>query len=226
MKNANGVITIDGPAASGKTSVSRDLAQLFGWPWVSTGSFYRGLALVAVKEGVDLGHVPALVSLANSDIWAVQMTPQETVVLYKGQRLNDELVREENGMNASRISQYPEVRSALLPLQRKCAEMGSVLVAAGRDCGTVVFPQALLKVYLTASSESRAFRRSLEQEDTNLDSLLDLQKKRDREDKQRTHAPLQIPQGALVIDSSQLQKDEVVSQIAKQVRVLLGIPAK
>lgn len=212
------VITIDGPAASGKTSVSRDLAQLFNWVWVSTGSFYRGLAVVAVKEGVDLNNPQALASLAKSDVWSVQMTAQETVVLYKKNRINDEIAREETGMNASRISQYVEVRAALLPLQRACASDTNVLVAEGRDCGTVVFPQAPLKVFLTASSESRAFRRSLEQEDTNLDSLLDLQKKRDDQDGKRAVAPMQVATGAFVLDSSGLERAQVVEQIAQEAR--------
>lgn len=217
------VITIDGPAASGKTSVSRDLANKFGWQWVSTGSFYRGLAAVAVKEGVDLGNPQALATLAKSNVWSVQMTPQETTVLYKNSRINDEVSKEETGMHASRISQYPEVRAALLPLQRDCAQTTPVLVAEGRDCGTVVFPNAVLKVFLTASSESRAFRRSLEQENTNLDSLKDLQKKRDEQDVNRKAAPMQIPEGALVIDSSALQRDQVVETIAAEVKKRLKI---
>ncbi len=217
------VITIDGPAASGKTSVSRDLANHFGWKWVSTGSFYRGLALVAVKEAVDLGNPQALASLAKSDVWSVEMTQQETIVYYKKNRINDEIAREDNGMNASRISQYPEVRAALLPLQRACSASTTVLVAEGRDCGTVVFPQAILKVYLTASSESRALRRSLEQEDTNVDSLIDLQKKRDAQDGNRKIAPMQIPEGALVIDSSGLGRDQVVATIAAEAKRRLKI---
>ena len=221
--NQHLVITIDGPAASGKTSVSRDLAHQFGWQWVSTGSFYRGLSLVAVKEAVDLGNPQALASLAKSDVWSVKMNSQETTVYYKNHRINDEINREENGMNASRISQYPEVRAALLPLQRACATDKTVLVAEGRDCGTVVFPQAVLKVYLTANSESRALRRSLEQEDTNVDSLIDLQKKRDEQDGKRTVAPMQIPVGALVIDSSSLARAQVVATIAAEAKKRLGI---
>ena len=217
------VITIDGPAASGKTSVSRDLANKFGWQWVSTGSFYRGLAAVAVKEGVDLGNPKALAILAKSNVWSVKMTPQETTVMYKNSRINDEVSKEETGMHASRISQYPEVRAALLPLQRDCAQATPVLVAEGRDCGTVVFPNAVLKVFLTASSESRAFRRSLEQENTNLDSLKDLQKKRDDQDVNRKAAPMQIPEGALVIDSSTLERDQVVETIAAEVKKRLKI---
>ena len=216
------VITIDGPAASGKTSVSRDLANMFGWQWVSTGSFYRGLAAVALREKMNLSDPVALAKMAVSQVWSVQMNPHETTVLYNGKRINDEIVKEDVGMHASQISQYPEVRAALLPLQQNCALDSGILVAEGRDCGTVVFPLAVLKIYLTASSESRALRRSLEQEDTNLNSLLDLQKKRDQTDKKRAHAPLQIPEGAIVIDSSGLERAQVVEKAVHEARLALN----
>ncbi len=216
--NQGPVITIDGPAASGKTSVSRELANQFGWVWVSTGAFYRGLAAVAVREKVDLGNHQALADLALSSVWTVQMTAQETSVFYKKVRITEETNKEETGMHASRISQYPEVRAALLSLQRACATANTVLVAEGRDCGTVVFPQAIVKVYLTANSESRALRRSLEQEDTNVDSLIELQKKRDAQDGARKVAPMQIADGALVIDSSGMALAQVVEKIEQEVR--------
>ena len=208
---ANYVVTIDGPSASGKTSVSRDLANSLGWKWVSTGAFYRGLALVALKEKVDLDNSQKVVALAQSNLWSVEMTATETAVLYRGQRVTPETLKEEIGMYASQISQDPDVRQALLPLQRACSGPGHVLVAEGRDCGTVVFPQALLKIYLTASSDSRALRRSLEHSGS-FEILKDLQKQRDQSDKGRAHAPLQVPPGAQVIDSSTMQRDEVVKK--------------
>lgn len=216
------VITIDGPSASGKTSVSRDLANALGWKWVSTGSFYRGLALIALKEKVNLDDSQKLVALAQSNLWSVEMTANETAVIYKGTRVTLETFKEEIGMHASQISQDPEVRNALLPLQRACATADTVLVAEGRDCGTVVFPDAILKIYLTANSDSRAFRRSLD-EASSIETLKDLQKKRDQSDKSRTHAPLQIPAGAKVIDSSTLEKPAVVQQAITLVKATLKI---
>jgi cytidylate kinase len=216
----NYVVTIDGPAASGKTSVSRELANAMGWKWVSTGAFYRGLALVALKEKVDLDNSKKVVALAQSDIWSVEMTPMETLVLYRGQRVTIETIQEEIGMYASQVSQDPEVRKALLPLQRNCSGPNHVLVAEGRDCGTVVFPDAFLKIYLTASSDSRAMRRSLEHSGS-FEMLKDLQKQRDKDDQQRAHAPLQVPPGAEVIDSSTLQRDDVVKRARELVDATL-----
>ena len=125
------VITIDGPAASGKTSVSRDIANQFSWQWVSTGAFYRGLAVVAVRENVDLNNPQALAKLASSKVWSVEMTKQETRVLHGKVQITEDTNKEDTGMNASRISQFSEVRAALLPLQRACADRKSVLVAEG-----------------------------------------------------------------------------------------------
>jgi CMP/dCMP kinase len=205
------VITIDGPAASGKTSVSRDLANNFGWKWVSTGAFYRGLAVVALREKTDFDDEAALVLLANSPVWSVEMNKMETTVLHAGIRINPEIILDEVGMYASKISQYPNVRKALLPLQRNCADPNHVLIAEGRDCGTVVFPNALVKIYLTASSESRAERRAIENTGS-FEVVKTLQAERDKSDQGRAVAPLQIPDGALVIDSSTLSRDAVVEK--------------
>lgn len=208
------VITVDGPSASGKTSVSRDVANSMGWKWVSTGAFYRGLAVVALREKIDFDDEGALATLAKSPIWSVEMNRMETTVLHAGQRINQQINLDENGMYASRISQYPQVRQALLPLQRACAGPGHVLIAEGRDCGTVVFPNALVKIYLTATSESRAERRAIENTGT-VEIVRSLQEERDKSDEGRKHAPLQIPEGAHVIDSSSMGRDDVVEK-AKQ----------
>ena len=205
------VITIDGPSASGKTSVSRDVAKDFGWKWVSTGAFYRGLAVVALKEKIDFENEKTLVGLAQSSLWSVEMTDDETTVLYKGIRINSEINLEETGMYASKISQYPLVRQALLPLQRACVQPGSVLIAEGRDCGTVVFPDAFVKIYLTANSDSRAQRRSMENTGS-FELVKVLQQERDKSDKSRTVAPLQVPEGAVVIDSSAMGRAAVAER--------------
>jgi CMP/dCMP kinase len=206
------VVTVDGPAASGKTSVSRDLAKEFGWKWVSTGMFYRGLAYVALQEKTSFDDPKALADLANSSIWSVEMSPAETFVIYRKNKLIHEISQEDIGMHASQISQYPEVRKALLGAQRACAGPNHTLVAEGRDCGTIVFPGAVLKVYLTAHADSRALRRSLEKSE-NFQELKDLQEKRDQTDQQRAHAPLQIPEGAHVVDTSTMGQQEVVQKI-------------
>jgi cytidylate kinase len=206
------VITIDGPAASGKSSVSRGLSKLFSIPWVSTGAFYRGLAYVAIQQNINLDDKEALTELAMSDIWKVVMTMEKTQVWFKDHDVTEFIFKEDVGNVASRISHYPEVRSSLLDHQRQCAFMDRGLVAEGRDCGTVVFPQAEVKVYLTASSEQRAQRRAQE---LGLDEkeLAVQQKQRDEQDSTRKIAPLQIPKDALVVDASQMSLNDVVEMI-------------
>ena len=140
MAEATFVVTIDGPAASGKSSVSRELARRMGWKWVSTGAFYRGLAYVAHVSHVSLRDEEALVQLAKSPVWSVRLASEETHVFLKNQDVTAEIGKEEIGSLASQVSSFSRVRSALLDAQRKCAEGGQGLVAEGRDCGTVVFP--------------------------------------------------------------------------------------
>lgn len=206
------VITIDGPAASGKSSVSRELARRLGWNWVSTGAFYRGLAYVALQKKIDLTDVNSLVSLISDPIWSVRLTPQKTIVIFNGHDVTEQIAHEEVGNYASKISHYPEVRQRLLNNQRILSEGPEGLIAEGRDCGTVVFPQANVKIYLTASSENRAARRAaelgLEQKD-----LVEAQKQRDQQDSTRKAAPLQIPENALVLDSTSMSLNEVVEKV-------------
>jgi cytidylate kinase len=204
------VVTIDGPAASGKSSVSRELARKFGWKWVSTGSFYRGLAFVANKE--NLTTTQQLVELAASPIWRVSLDDDQTRVYWREKDVTAEILSEDNGSRASVVSQIPEVRKALLENQRNCAENVKGLVAEGRDCGTVVFPDALLKVYLTASQEERAARRAREQ-GLNVEQTQNQQKVRDQADSSRAAAPLQVPVNAFVVDSNGLDLKEVVERI-------------
>lgn len=206
------VVTIDGPAASGKSSVSRELSKRFGWSWLSTGAFYRGLAYVAFMKKVDFKNEESLVQVALSDEWAVQMTPARTLVIFNDQDVTDEIGKEHVGSLASQISGFPKVRKALLDAQRRCAEGVPGLVAEGRDCGTVVFPNAFVKVYLTARAEDRAARRARE-EGRDLDKTIDEQKKRDEQDATRKAAPMQIPPDSHVIDTTDHGLIEVVDQV-------------
>ncbi len=206
------VITIDGPAASGKSSVSRELAKKIQIPWVSTGAFYRGLGYAAIQSKVALKDPIALSELCSSDIWRIQMTPERTQVWYKDQNVTDQISQEQVGNVASQISHYPEVRQSLLDHQRGCALNQKGLIAEGRDCGTVVFPHAEVKIYLTARSDSRAHRRAQE---LGMDekTTAELQKQRDEQDSTRKAAPLQVPEDALVVDTSEISLDQVVAQI-------------
>lgn len=192
--------------------MSRGLARILNWKWVSTGAFYRGLAFVAMKENVDAKDTHKLVELAHSPVWSVRLDDDQTRVLWRDQDVTAEILSEENGSRASQVSQIPEVRTALLQNQRNCAKDVAGLVAEGRDCGTVVFPDALLKIYLTASQEERAARRAREQ-GLNFDDTHSQQKERDRADSSRAAAPLQIPPQARVVDSNGLELKDVIDRI-------------
>ncbi len=207
------VVTIDGPAASGKTSVSRELSKRLGCRWVSTGVFYRGIAYVVHKRNIDPTDEKKITDLIRAADWDVQMDVDTTRFFYDGQDVTVEVHKEEIGNVASKISSLKLVRKELLEAQREC-ENSRGLVAEGRDCGTVVFPQAEVKVYLTARSEDRAQRRAQEQ-GVKAEEILEHQKKRDAQDSDRKVAPLQIPTGAHVIDTSALSLDEVVDRLHK-----------
>ncbi len=223
------LVTVDGPAASGKSSLSRTLAKSFGWKWVSTGAFYRALAYVARQRGVDLGDEEGLVRLAESSCWRVELDEERTRVYLQRsnqaseQDVTDRIYQESVGSDASRISQFQGVRKSLLEAQRQCAVGVQGLVAEGRDCGTVIFPQAPVKIYLTAASDSRAQRRAQEQ-DQDWAEIQRAQIQRDRQDSTRKAAPLQIPEGAEVIDSSNMSLEQVVQEAEKILRKkLLGL---
>lgn len=214
------VVTIDGPAASGKSSVSRELARRLGWKWISTGAFYRGLAYVAHEEGIELNDEAALVELAHSSVWSVEMLPERTEVIYQGHSVTDAISKEEVGMWASQVSRLPKVRETLLANQRDCERVTSGLVAEGRDCGSVVFPQAAVKVYLTADQVQRAARRALDL-GLSVEETVAAQKVRDHQDTSRKAAPLQIPENAWVLDTSNLTLTEAVGLIEKRVKELM-----
>lgn len=218
------IVTIDGPAASGKSSVSRELARRFGWSWVSTGAFYRGLAYVAHRSNVDIESEDAVVRCAQTANWSIRLTSAETLVIFQGQDVTAEIGREEIGTLASKISSFPKVRTALLGAQRQTARGVDGLIAEGRDCGTVVFPQARVKIFLTARAEDRAARRALE-EGRDLNQTIDDQKRRDAQDAGRKTAPMQAPADSNTIDTTELNFDQVVEKVEDLVRARLKAEA-
>lgn len=212
MSNSTFIITIDGPSASGKSSVSRELAARQNWKWVSTGAFYRGLAYVAKAKGLGLSDESRLSDLATSQEWEVRMMPERTEVWMGNENVTDFIYREDVGAIASQISQIPSVRRSLLQAQRDCARGLKGLVAEGRDCGTVVFPAAQVKIYLTAHSDSRAERRAREA-GMSLAETKAAQSVRDRQDSTRKSAPLAIPDKAIVVDTSEMDLAAVVDHV-------------
>ena len=210
------VVAIDGPSGSGKGTIGRLLAQKLGWHYLDSGALYRLVALAALRRHLDFGDVHALAEAAAS--LDVRFTPAAAGdrVYLDGSDVSAELRTERAGDAASKVAAVPEVRTALLKRQRDFA-VPPGLVADGRDMGTVVFPDALLKVVLTASAEARAMRRHKQLKEKGIDvSLPDLSwdiAQRDARDANRTVAPFRPAPDAQVIDSTSLTPEEVVARI-------------
>ncbi len=206
------VVTIDGPAASGKSSVSREIARRFNWDWVSTGAFYRGVAWAADYLGLDLADEAAIEQFAKSSRWSIRLSSAQTCFQLDGKDYTDEIGKEAVGALASRISSYPKVRAALLSAQRECAKSGRGLVAEGRDCGSVVFPQADVKIFLTGRAEDRAARRALE-EGRDVQTMINEQKQRDAQDATRKTAPMMAASDSHTVDTTGLGLKDVIEKI-------------
>lgn len=210
------VVTIDGPSGSGKGTIGRLLAQKLQWHYLDSGALYRLVALAALRRNVDFRDAASLAATAASlDARFTPAAAGERVYL-EGADVSSELRTERAGDAASKVAAVPEVRTALLKRQRDFA-VPPGLVADGRDMGTVVFPDALLKVVLTASAEARAMRRHKQLKEKGIDvSLPDLSwdiAQRDARDANRTVAPFKPAPDALVVDSTSLTPEEVVAHI-------------
>ena len=218
------VIAIDGPSGSGKGTVAQVLAREMGWHFLDSGAIYRVLAFAARQRGIPIGDVPALTRLAEN--LPVVFSPIDAKISMDGVDIKDEIRTEAAGNAASKVAAIPEVRAALLARQRAFREVPG-LVADGRDMGTVVFPDAELKIFLTASAEERARRRykQLMEKglDANLPSLVTEIAERDRRDATRSVAPLRPAEDAETIDTSDLDIAQTVAQVRALVRQRLGI---
>lgn len=214
------VLTIDGPSGAGKGTVSRLAAKRLGWHYLDSGSIYRSLALAALKQAVDLANEAAVVAVAQTMDLAFECG-DELIVTLNGEDITSQLGLETTGNAASIVAALPSVRAALLEKQKSFCKVPG-LVADGRDMGTVVFPDAQYKVFLTASAEERAKRRykQLKEKgiDANLESLILDIEARDRRDSERATAPLKMADNALYIDSSNMSIEAVLEEILALVR--------
>ncbi|MCO7262131.1 (d)CMP kinase [Dickeya zeae] len=218
------VITVDGPGGAGKGTLCKALANALQWNLLDSGAIYRVLALAALHHQVDITSEEALVPIASH--LDVQFVPEEgqLKVILEGEDVSNEIRTQEVGNTASQAAVFPRVREALLRRQRAFRDAPG-LIADGRDMGTVVFPDAPVKIFLDASAEERAKRRMLQLQakgfNVNFERLLSEIKERDDRDRNRSVAPLVPAPDALVLDSTHMTLDEVVKQALAYVRQVL-----
>jgi cytidylate kinase len=213
------VITLDGPSGTGKGTLCHMLAKALDWHFLDSGAIYRVLAIAAIKQSIDLNQIDHLVTQAHQLNLSFGISPEWNCEVYlDGHDISQAIRSEQCGQNASKIAVIPEVRAALLDRQRAFA-ISPGLVTDGRDMGTVVFPDAILKVYLYASAEERAKRRYLQlkerENDVSLAQVVDELNKRDARDMQRAHAPLKPAEDAVFFDTTGLSIEQVFNFVLK-----------
>ena len=230
MKRRRPVVAIDGPTAAGKSTVARGVARRLGLLYVDTGAMYRSVAVIALRRAIDLGDADAVTRLANSMV--IEFRPAATGgepssrVLVDGEDVTEAIRTPEASDAASRVSVIGGVREAMVARQRVMGTDGGV-VMEGRDIGTVVFPDADVKVFLKASLETRARRRHAELlargQTVDLEEVRRSEAERDRRDETRTHSPLRPAEGAVVLDTTTTTAEEVAEAIVRIVRERIGV---
>jgi CMP/dCMP kinase len=224
--SGNVVIAIDGPAGSGKSTLARALAARQGYRYLDTGAMYRSVALAASRRGIGAGDREALERLLREIELDLTPDPDGPRVILDGEDVSAEIRTEEISRIVSEYAKRPEVRRAMVALQRGMRDKGN-LVAEGRDIGTVVFADADLKFYVTASLEERARRRlrdfdaDASDEERLREVLADI-KRRDSVDSERENSPLMEAKDAIHIDSTKLTVEEILDEMLRRVAELAG----
>jgi cytidylate kinase len=212
MNNLPRVIAIDGPSASGKGTVAQRVAQLLGWHYLDSGSLYRLIALAADKNGVSWSDADALEKLARQ----LDVKFHSGNIILDNHMIDDQLRTEHCGKGASTVALHPQVREALLKRQQ-AFRLPPGLVADGRDMGSVVFPDAALKIFMTATAETRAARRHKQLKEkgivATLNALLHDLNERDARDQARSVAPLRQEPDARLLDTTHLSIEEAVGKV-------------
>lgn len=220
----NVIVAIDGPAASGKGTIARAVARALGVRYVDTGAVYRALGFLALRDGLSLQDGPAVAALARRTKFELGWDGSRQHVVADGVDISDAIRADEVGQAASAVGAHPEVRDALLELQRQAAVGGVVM--DGRDIGTVVLPHADVKVFLDAAVAERARRRTrdLHQrgDPTPYDEVLASLEARDRRDRERAVAPLKAAPDAVVVDTTHLSILEATDAVLDIVRRRVG----
>ena len=209
-------IAIDGPAGAGKSSISKVVANELGYLYIDTGAMYRGVTWAVLDSNVDVNNQKEVEALLPSLDLTLEPTASACKVFVKGQDVTDLIRQQQINENVSTIASYKRVREYLVERQQAMAAVGGVILD-GRDIGSVVLPNAELKIYLTASVDARAKRRWLEVQGTsNEQPLEDIKKNvesRDEMDKNRDESPLVCVEDAIIVDSSNMTFDETVEHI-------------
>ena len=219
------VITIDGPAGSGKSTTARLVAKRLDYLYLDTGAMYRAVTLKAIQTGIDLEDIEGLEAMAAATEVDIVPDPGGYRVLLDGEDVTERIRSRDVTRASSIVSAVPGVRRRMVEIQRRLGQQGGI-VAEGRDMGSVVFPDADLKIYLDADLETRARRRKLELEEKGEHVDIDDIRKdiiaRDTYDSQRRHSPLVVPDGAVVIDTTHLTIQEQVELVLSHVKRIVG----
>lgn len=208
-------VAVDGPSGSGKSSTARGVAVRLGWNYVDTGAMYRALTWWLISEGVDVTDAEAVAERVFEPLLDISVDPASPGVFVNGREVSDEIRDPHVTSSVSGVSAVPSVRERLVAVQREIMERGAVVVE-GRDIGTVVAPDAAVKVFLIASTEVRAQRRAAEwahEHDVTVENTAAMLNHRDHLDSTRELSPLTQAEDAVMIDSTGLTLDEVIDQV-------------
>jgi cytidylate kinase len=210
------IITIDGPAASGKSTVARMLAERLGASFLDTGAMYRAVTLAAMQAGADMSNEKELLDVLERRKFQFAAKKTKMAVSIDGVDVTEQIRSAEVTANARHIAKAPKVRAKLVEMQRKFAAGEEKIISEGRDQGTVVFPEACLKFYLTAQASERAKRRAKDEGRTTRDQIEQIQKEieeRDRSDQNRSVGPMKPASDAIVVDTTDLSAEEVTDKL-------------
>ena len=217
------VITIDGPSGVGKGTISEYLSNQLKWNYLNSGALYRAIAWVARNDSINLNDVSGLEKASKDIVFSLEN--KKLKIEYRNEEIGSLIYDEEVAKIASKVSSKPKVRQSIVNIQRSFKKQPG-LVAEGRDMGSVIFPESQLKIFLTASIETRAQRRFKQLKDrefnVSLPALIEDLDARDRRDKERINSPLVIPKGAFVIETDDLTVVEVKNKVKKRVNKTYG----